>query len=194
MLLKIIALTGAMISLAGGKGNTSETFAKPDQMGVSQQETVIWHIKAVHPEGRLIDVKALDGSGNIYDVKALQDTDRRLFLDVKALIGGERIPVKVLVSEDTYAPVKAIAPDGTILDIKALDGSERLDVKGVNRSGNIIDIKAIGKDGSFYGIKAISPEGLVNAVKGIKVSDQDLETTINGIPVHAHIKAILQID
>lgn len=155
-------------------------------------ETIIWHVKAVHPEGRFIDIKALDAEGNIYDVKALQVTEQRQLMDIKAIMGEARIPVKVLLSEDTYAPVKAIGADGTIYDIKALDGGEKLNVKGVRRAGNIIDIKAITAEGQFYGVKAISPEGRLNDVKGVKVAGQELEGTVSGVQIHAHIKALPQ--
>ena len=155
----------------------------------------IWNIKAIHPEGRTIDVKALDKEGNIYDVKAIQDSDQRQLMDIKAFFGGKKLPVKILVSDDEYAPVKAIGEDGTIYDIKALPPEGGiLDVKGVRRSGNIIHIKAINKEGAFYGIKAISPEGQLNDVKGIKMSKDDLELLVNGVKVHAHIKALPQIN
>ena len=38
-------------------------------------EEIIWHIKAIHPDGYSIDVKALDKDGNKYDVKAIQNSD-----------------------------------------------------------------------------------------------------------------------
>jgi hypothetical protein len=143
----------------------------------------------------MLDVKALDKDGNIYDVKALQETDQRQLLDIKAFFGDEKVPVKILVSDDTFAPVKAIGMDGTIYDIKALTPEgDRLDVKGIKRSGNIIDIKAINREGAFYGVKAISPEGLLNDVKGVKMYKEDLEATINGVKVHAHVKALPQVD
>ena len=155
----------------------------------------IWHIKAIHPEGRTLDVKALDKEGKVYDVKAIQDTDQKHFMDIKALVGEEKLPVKILVSDDDYAPIKAIGPDGTIYDVKAITPEgDKLDVKGVSRTGNIIDIKAINKAGAFYGIKAISPEGQLNDVKGIKMSQEDQEATVNGVAVHAHIKALPQIN
>jgi hypothetical protein len=158
-------------------------------------EEVIWHIKAIHPEGRFIDVKALDKQGNIYDVKAIQDAGQRQVMDIKALMGGNKVPVKVLVSTDEYAPVKAIGEDGTIFDIKALTREgDTLDVKGIRRSGNILHIKAINKEGGFYGIKAISPEGKLNDVKGVKMASQNVEATINGVEVHAHIKALPQAE
>ena len=155
---------------------------------------IIWHIKAIHPEGQTIDVKALDADGNIYDVKAIQDADQRQLMDIKALVDGKKMPVKILVGDDDYAPVKAITEGGTIYDIKALTGDGRkLDVKGVKRSGNIIDIKAINEAGEFYGVKAISPDGLLNDVKGVKTVEDQLETTINGVEVYAHVKALPQM-
>ena len=177
------------------KDKTPEEKPKPvvSQEVSDVNEEIIWHIKAVHPEGRFLDVKALDKQGNIYDVKAIQDSDQRQLMDIKALMGGEKIPVKILVSPDEYAPVKAIGNDGTIYDIKALTSEgERLDVKGVSRTGNILDIKAINKEGTFYGIKAISPEGKLNDVKGVKMISNERETTVNGVEVHAHVKALPQ--
>ena len=76
----------------------------------------IWHIKAVHPEGRLLDVKALDADGRVYDVKAIEVDGNRHIMDIKAIKNGERLPVKVIVSDEKYAPVKAIAPDGNCAD------------------------------------------------------------------------------
>ncbi len=181
-----------LVTFAGCRDQDPQPAPSGQAPAPAGPETIVWHIKAIHPEGRFIDVKALDAEGNIYDVKALQDTEQRQLMDIKALMGKERIPVKVLVSEDTLAPVKAIGADGTIFDIKALEGGEKLDVKGVRRSGNIIDIKAITSEGQYYGVKAISPEGRLNDVKGVKVADQELEATISGVPVYAHIKALPQ--
>ena len=157
--------------------------------------TGIWHIKAIHPEGHTLDVKALDADGNIFDIKAIQDAGQWQLMDVKALMEGKKAPVKILVSDDAYAPVKALGDDGTIYDIKALTPEgERLDVKGVKRSGNITHIKAINTAGDFYGIKAISPDGMLNDVKGVKMLETEQEATINGVKVHAHIKALPQLD
>src|SRR5262245_8574730 len=76
----------------------------------------IWHIKAVHPDGKLIDVKAIDKEGKIHPVKALVSDGNHHLLDVKALFGNSQLPIKVLpkASGDKYEPVKAIAKDGTI--------------------------------------------------------------------------------
>ena len=154
---------------------------------------VIWHIKAIHPDGKLLDVKAIGEDGTIYDVKAIQDENQRSILDIKAFVNGKRLPVKMLVSENMYMPVKAIDTDGTIIKIKALttDG-EMLDVKGVSQSGNIINIKAINKEGKFYGVKAISPNGWVNDVKGVKMEKETVEGVVNGVDIYAHIKALTQ--
>lgn len=143
----------------------------------------------------MIDIKAMDKNGKIYDVKAIQDADQRQLLDIKAFVEAAKMPVKILLSDDKYAPVKAIGTDGTIYDIKALPSNgDILDVKGVSSSGNIINIKAINKEGGFYGIKAISPEGQLNDVKGVKMTKERLETKINGVEIHAHIKALAQTD
>ncbi len=156
-------------------------------------EKVIWHIKAIHPEGRLIDVKAIDKEGNIHDVKAIQTGQQRSFLDIRALVGEKEFPVKILVSGDKYTRVKALADDGSVYDIKAITlKGDTLDVKGVSRTKNIIHIKAINKAGEFYGIKAISPEGKLNDVKGVKMTDEQTEKLINGHAVYAHVKAIPQ--
>jgi len=156
-------------------------------------EKVIWHIKAIHPDGRLIDIKAIDKDGDIHDVKAVQNTAQRSFMDIKALVGDSELPVKVLVSGDKYTRVKALADDGSVYDIKALTPEgDTLDVKGVSRTKNIIHIKAINKAGEFYGVKAISPEGKLNDVKGVKMTDEQTEMLINGHAVYAHIKALPQ--
>ena len=39
----------------------------------TKQQQVIWHIKAMHPDGYTLDVKAFGKDGAIYDVKALED-------------------------------------------------------------------------------------------------------------------------
>ena len=155
---------------------------------------IIWHIKAIHPNGYFINIKALDKAGHIYDVKAIQNSVQTSILDIKALVNGKRVPIKILVSDDDYGPVKAIMEDGSIMDIKAITSKgERMDVKGVGRSGNITDIKAITKNGEFYGVKAISPNGDLNDVKGVKMFNKDLEMNLNGIEVHSHVKALTQV-
>ena len=160
----------------------------------SSQQEVVWHVKAMHPEGYTMDVKAFDDEGNRYDVKALEDGNQRYIMDIKAFIGGKKLPVKVLVSEEQYKPIVAIEEKGKVFKIMAItkDGS-LLEVRGVRKSGYIVHIKAIAKDGSFYGVKAISQQGKLNDVKGIKMYDKRLEITMNGVEVHAHVVALPQL-
>lgn len=155
---------------------------------------ILWHVKAFRPEAKLLKVKAIDKEGNFHDVKAIQNSDDTSILDVKAFVNGKILPIKILMNEtNNYLPVKAIDDDGTIIDIKALTEDGRLlDVKGVSKSGNVVHIRAITKNGTRFNIIAISPKGIVNDVKGIKMQQTDLETTIKGVEVFAHVKSISQ--
>jgi ribosomal protein L10 len=168
-------------------------FVAPSSVRAADEK--IWHVKAIHPEGRLLDVKAIDKDGKIHGIKAIESDGNVHLLDIKALVGDSRLPVKVLpkAAGDTFEPVKAIGENGTVYAIKALtaDGA-KLDVKGVKRSGNVIHIKAVAPDGTFYGIKAISGEGRVYDLKGIKMSKDAVEGKVNGVDFAAHIKALPQ--
>jgi len=193
--ISITTMLTLFILLSGCTNNKAKIKINQDSsMNVSDsKDVIIWHIKAIHPEGECLDVKTIDKDGNIYDVKAIQNSDQTSIMDIKAFVNGKQLPIKILVSEDKYLPVKAIDTDGTIMDIMALtsDG-QKLEVKGVSQSGNIIHIKAITKEGGFYGLEAISPKGWINDVKGIKMFKTDVEATINGVDVFAHIKSIPQ--
>jgi len=171
-------------------------------VGISQKniaentkfKEIIWHVKAFKPEMKYLKIKAIDKKGKTYDVKAIQNSEQTSFLDVKAFVKGKRLPIKMLVGEEKYHPVKAIDEEGNILDIKAItDDGIVLPVKGVSRSGNIVHIRAIYDNMIFYNVVAISPDGTTNAVKGIKLKPGNIETTINGIEVFAHIKSIPQV-
>ncbi len=151
----------------------------------------IWHVKAIRPDGKSLDIKAFDNKGTAFDVKAIQEGSNLWIIDIKAFVAGKKAPVKILVSEDENAQVKAIGGDGTIFDIKAIaPNGDKLDVKGVDESGNIHAIKVIGPKGVRYAVKAISPKGQVYDIKGIKMTDQEVEVEIGGVPVHAHVKAL----
>lgn len=157
-------------------------------------QDIIWHIKAVHPEGYTMDVKAIDEHNNLYDVKALENSNQRYIMDVKAFVGDVMFPVKVLVSEEEYKPVVTILDQGKTYRLVAIDKSGKfLKVKGVRKSGYIIHIKAVDDSGTFYGVKAISKKGKLNDVKGIKMYDKRLEVTLEGVEVHAHVVALPQI-
>ena len=85
-----------------------------------QAQDVIWHVKAMHPEGYTLDVKAFDDKGNIYDVKAIEEAEQSYIMEVRAFVKNEKIPVKVLVSEDQYKPLMAIDSIGQTYVLKAI--------------------------------------------------------------------------
>ena len=153
-----------------------------------------WNVKAYNPEWGLMKVKAIDKEGNIYPIKAIQESDDTSLLDVKALIDGKRVAIKLIkVKNDHLYPVKAIMDDGTVLDVKAIDeDGELIDVKGFSKSGNIVNIRAIRSQPIMYTIIAVSPDGKVNDVKGVKMTSQEIETVLHGVKVFAHVKALTQ--
>ena len=159
-----------------------------------KENVILWHIKAVLPNAKLLDVKAIDKEGIYYDVKAIQDSHDISLLSVKALVNEQTIPIKMIVKEnDQYYPVKAIANDGTILDVKAIgEEGEILDVKGVSRMGSIIEVRAIDKDQNQYNVISISPVEGVNHVKGLKMFNEEVEAVIHGIKIFAHVKSLRQ--
>lgn len=190
-LTKYAIILGILILHSGGINIAAQNKGILNELESDPFKEIVWHVKAIHPEGNFLDIKAMDKDGNIYDVKAIQDANQRTIIDIKAMVDGKRLPIKILVSKDKFRPVKAIKEDGTILDIKALTPEgDLLDVKGVSNSGKIINIKAIDKKGGFYGVKAISPTGKLNDVKGIKLTQHKVEMNINGVDVYAHIKSI----
>ncbi|MBK7695405.1 MAG: hypothetical protein IPI30_14095 [Saprospiraceae bacterium] len=85
----------------------------------------LWHVKAVHPDGKLIDIKAIDENGRIYDVKALAENGNGHIMDIKAFVGSTKLPVKILASTDRYAPLKAIGLDGKSTMSKRLQRTKK---------------------------------------------------------------------
>lgn len=170
------------------------TFSVTDAQ--SQEDTkenvIYWHIKAVLPEAKLLDIKAIDKKGVYYDVKAIQDSYDVSILSIKALVNGQAIPIKMIVKKnDEYYPVKAIDNDGSILDIKAIgENGELLDVKGVSRMGSIVDVRAIDKEQRHYNVISISPHKGVNHVKGLKMFNEEVEAVIHGVKIFAHVKSV----
>ena len=160
----------------------------------TEENVIYWHIKAVLPEAKLLDIKAIDKDGTHYDVKAIQDSHDISLLGVKALVNGQIIPIKMIVKEDDqYYPVKAIDHDGRILDVKAIgEEGEILDVKGVSRMGSIVEIRAIDKDGKQYNVISISPQEGINHVKGLKMFNEEVEAVIHGHKIFAHVKSLRQ--
>jgi hypothetical protein len=159
----------------------------------SNFKRIIWNIKAVTADGKNLDIKAFDAQGNKFDVKATQDSKQHSFMNIKAFVEGTELPVKIMDSEEDYAPIKAIGTDGTIYDIKAVTADNvKLDVKGISRAGSFINVKAINENGEVFAVKAFAPDGKLNAVKGIKIFDRKVEMRVQGNPVYAHLKAISQ--
>jgi hypothetical protein len=160
----------------------------------TKENVIYWHIKAVLPEAKLLDIKVIDKDGVYHDVKAIQDSYDTSFLSIKALVNGQAIPIKMIVKEnDKYYPVKAIDNDGRILDIKAIgEDGELLDVKGVSRMGSIIEVRAIDKEQRQFNVISISPQEGVNHVKGLKMFNEEVEATIHGIKIVAHVKSLRQ--
>ncbi len=180
-------------------GGLSAQVLDQDREKLDKPETatpveIYWNVKAYSSTWGLLKVKAIDKDGNIHDVKAIQDSDDTSILNVKALVDGQRLPIKLIVKKnDKLYPVKAIAQDGSILDIKAItDDGEIIDVKGFSRSGNIVHIRAISPQPIMYSVIAVAPDGRVNHVKGIKMMEDEVETIINGVEVFAHVKALTQ--
>lgn len=166
-----------------------ESLIKPE---VEISSNIFWQVKAYHPDVKLLKVKAFDGKGNIYDVKAIQGSDDTSLLNVKAIVDGKYLPIKLIMIEgDYYHPLKAITEDGLIWDVRAItEEGNKLPIKGVSKTGNIIHLRAIDDNLEYYNIISISPFGDVNQVKGLKMMDSDVEATINGVKIYAHVKAI----
>lgn len=159
----------------------------------SDFERVIWKVKAVTPDGKTLDVKAFDPEGNSFDVVGTQDCEQHSFMNIKTIVKGYELPVKVMSSVEDHKPIDAIATNGTIYEIKAVtDDGKKLDVKGVSRSGNIINARAINENGDFYEVKAFGPKGEIDYVKGVKIFDREVEMKVQGRPVYAHLKALNQ--
>ena len=171
---------------------TSDVMAQSEE--TPKDQVVYWHIKAVLPEAKLLDVKAIDKEGNFFDVKAIQRSYNIDLLGIKALVNNRVIPIKMIIKkDDPYYPVKAIKDDGSILDIKAIgENGELLDIKGVSRMGNIVEVRAIDKDQQQYNVISISPQEGVNHVKGLKMFNEEVEAVIHGIKVFAHVKSLRQ--
>lgn len=186
-LLAFTFISAGMFSQVLDKGN-------PDKPETGTPVEIYWAVKAYSPTWGLLDVKAIDKIGNIHDIKAIQDSDDTSILNVKALVNGERLPVKLIVDYSvSLYPLIAITNDGSILNVKALDpDGEVITIKGFSKSGNIVHIRAIRPQNIMYNIIAVSPDGKVNTVKGIKMMDEEVETVINGILVFAHVKALTQ--
>lgn len=157
---------------------------------------IFWDIKAYSPEADLLKVIAIAADGTVYDIKAIQYAEDSSLLDVKVLMNGERLPVKLILNKkEELFPLKGIDKSGNLIAVKAVSKEgKRYDVKGVRKSGNVIAIYAIGEDDAQYSLLAMAPDGMVNTIKGLKMSSRTLEATVNGVEVFAHVKAICDFE
>ncbi len=193
----IVAILSAFVFLTACNNDKAKINISQDSetIKLNPEKDIIWHVKAYHPDGKLLDVKAITKDGKIHDIKVIQNSDQTSIMGVKAFVNGKILPVKVLMSEDKYLPVKAIAADGTIIDIKALsEDGKNLDVKAVRQSGNILHLNVIDEKGEFYNIEAISPKGWIRDIKGIKMLTTPVEAVVNGVEIYAHIKSVPQVN
>lgn len=170
------------------KEKTSTTKTEIEE--VKKFEIIYWNVKAIQPDGKSLAIKAFDNTGKSFDIKAIQNSDQDNLLDVKAVMGDQQLPVKILVSKKQYAPVAAISNNGKTYKLKAITADGKLDVIGVVRFGDVVIMKVINKKGKFYGVKALSPTGQMNDIKGIKINFQEREMTLKGQSIYAHVKAM----
>ncbi len=162
---------------------------------VTEYATVerLWHVLAIDPHGWSLPVMAAARNGSLIPIEAIETPGNQHVMDVKALLGDERLPVKLMFGDAEHAPVQVIASDASVLDVQAIaaDG-RRFPVIGLLGAGNLSGIKAIGPNGAIYAVKAVSPEGFLHDVKGVKVLGERVEGTVSSVSFHAHVKALPQ--
>ena len=136
----LFLLTSCNNSTSGKKTDKTET---PD---IEKFNDIFWNVKAILPDGQSLDVKVFNSAGDAFDIKAIQNSDQDNLLDVKAFVGEEKLPVKILVSKNQFTPVVAITNKGNAYKLKAITPEgEELQVIGVARFGNIVIMKAVTK-------------------------------------------------
>lgn len=166
-------------------------------MEVKSKETS-WQIKATGSNGSLLDIVALNKKGREYKVMAVAAGGSFVMLNVKAEVGRDLVPVKLIrkpegirmVAVDYYGrqfPLKAKVAEGKYFDIE-----------GGENCGKTIDVRALSDNGVDYLLNAISPEGDMYDIKGIKVKDNDKEGYLQGleglITFYAHVKALPPVE
>ena len=74
----IIAILSAFIFLSACNNNRAKINISQDSESIelNLDKDIIWHVKAFHPDGKLLDVKAITKDGGIHDVKAIQNSDQ----------------------------------------------------------------------------------------------------------------------
>ena len=153
-----------------------------------------WVMKATGNDGSLLDIVAINKKGREYKVMAFSAGGSFTMLNVKAEIGRDLVPVKLIrkdegirmIAVDYYGrqfPLKAKVAEGTYYDIT-----------GGEDCGKTIDIRAASDNGVEYLVNAISPEGDMYDIKGIKLKDTEKEGYLQGLEgliiYYAHVKAL----
>jgi hypothetical protein len=162
-------------------------------MDVKSEETS-WEIKATGNDGSLLDIVALNKKGREYKVMAVSAGGSFAMLNVKAEVGRDLVPVKLIRKPEG---IRMIAVDyyGRQFPLKAkVSEGKYFDIEGGENCGKTIDIKALSDNGVEYLMNAISPAGDMYDLKGIKVKDVDKEGYLQGleglIAFYAHVKAL----
>ncbi len=140
-------------------------------------------------------IKAVDDMGNQMDVVAVTVEGDDCFMDIKVVSGEELIPVKLIASDSLYIPVAGVTPAGDMYALRAIteDGSS-LPIKGVGREGNTLRIAALPRAGDFKDIVAYSTDGKTKQVAGVKFQAENIELSVNGVKIIAHVKALPQVE
>ena len=158
-------------------------------------QSTTWPVKAVVKEGKAYPVNVYLENGTAIPLFAIYEAGNDHFMDVKGVHNGEKISIKLVLTDDVLIPVKGITASGVILKVKAEDPDGNiLDVKGVSRDGNTLNIAAIDGGGGYIPLKAISPEGVERDVKGVKFLRENVEMKIGDVKVLAHVKALPTIE
>ncbi|NNK83706.1 MAG: hypothetical protein HKO92_11335, partial [Flavobacteriaceae bacterium] len=114
-------ILGFIFVLTGCKDEPKkEETSKTETEEVVVVNYVYWNVKAISTDGkRSLDVKAFNSEGKSLDIMAVQDSDQDMFLDVKAILDGEKLPVKILVNDEQFAPVSVISDNGNVYSLNA---------------------------------------------------------------------------
>ena len=93
---------------------------------LAQSET--WPVKAFVKKGKAYPVSVYLEDGTAIPLFAIYEAGNDHFMDVKGVHNGQKISIKLVLTNDFLIPVKGIMENGDILKVKAEDSD-----------GNIID-------------------------------------------------------
>ena len=89
--IQIVTIIGLLALLVGCTKSTPKEIQSLNENVVESKisEETLWHVKAIHPEGRFLDIKAVDAYGNTFDINATQDPNQKSCMDIKAFVSGK---------------------------------------------------------------------------------------------------------